>query len=101
MPTITKFTTPTIGFNLPFNISYLSKAYVTLVQKPVVIEKTIDDCVLDGTTISVNLTQEETGRLESGWMVKVQLRCLTNDGKAYASQEFRMEVVGTLKEGVI
>ena len=96
-----RYTTPTITFSLPFEASYLTAAYITINQQTRLFEKTLDDCTISGDTLSVALTQEETGNMKAGMPVKVQLRCIGNDGKAYASKQFKLEIEDVLREGVI
>lgn len=96
-----RYTTPTITFNLPFEASYLTAAYITIVQKDILIDKTLSDCVASDQTLSVTLSQEETGKLKADHPTKIQIRCVGDDGKAYASQQFKLEVKDVLKEGVI
>lgn len=96
-----RYTTPTLTFNLPFEASYLSDAYVTIVQSNKTIEKVYSDCTLQDKTLSVTLTQEETGSLVPERDAKVQLRCKGTDGKAYASQEFQIRIDDVLKSGAI
>lgn len=96
-----RYTTPTLTFNLPFEVSYLSDAYVTIVQSNKIIEKSYSDCTVQDKTLSVTLTQEETGSLVAERDAKVQLRCKGTDGKAYASQEFQIKIDDVLKSGAI
>lgn len=95
-------TTPTLRFTLPFDTSELAAAWVTLAQSgKVVIDKPMADCVLDGYTLSVTLTQQETIRLTAENRTDIQLRVRTTDGAALASAIFREETDRILKDGVI
>ncbi len=96
-----RYTTPTITFDLPFEASYLTGAYITIVQQDVSLEKTLEDCTASEKTLSVTLTQEETGTLKAHRTATIQLRCLGSDGKAYASQQFELGIEDVLKKGVI
>ena len=96
-----RYTTPTITFSLPFEASYLTAAYISLLQGSTAVDKTLADCETSEKTLSITLSQEETAGFAAGTPVKVQLRCVGNDGKAYASRQFRLDVDDVLKEGVL
>lgn len=94
-------TTPTLTFNLPFETSVVKSAYITIRSKEVEVEKETKDCILNGTTITTKLTQEDTLKLPESKLAKVQLRILTNDGEALATSVYEIRVGELLKEGVI
>lgn len=94
-------TTPTFIFNLPFDVSNIKSAYITIKSRGTEVEKAVTDCSLNGTTITVKLTQEETLALPESQIAGVQLRVLTNDNEALASDVFPIKVEEILKEGVI
>ena len=95
-------TTPTLKFTLPFDTSTLDAVWVTIAQGgKVIINKEKSDCDLKGTDISVTLTQEETLALTAGNKTEIQLRVLTTDGLALASEIFRENTDYILKDGVI
>jgi hypothetical protein len=94
-------TTPTFTFNLPFEVSNVKAAYITIRSKRVEIEKNLASCVLNGTTITTTLTQEETLRLPRSKQAEIQLRVLTKDNSALATSIFTVQVEDILKEGVI
>ena len=97
-----RYTTPTITFDLPFEASYLTAAYITMQQGSIVVNKTLNDCKTSDGTLSVTLSQEETASFVANTSpVKAQLRCIGNDGKAYASRQFKLNVEDVLKEGVL
>ncbi len=96
-----RYTTPTLVFKLPFEASELIEAYITLEQKNVTIEKGLSDCTQNENTLSLVLSQEETGQLEAQRGTAVQLRCKDNSGKAYASKIFNLKIDDVLKEGKI
>ena len=97
-----RYTTPTITFSLPFEASYLTAACISLLQGgSTAVDKTLADCETSEKTLSITLSQEETAGFAAGTPVKVQLRCVGNDGKAYASRQFRLNVDDVLKEGVL
>ena len=95
-------TTPTPKFTLPFDTSTLEAVWVTIAQGgKVIINKEKSDCDLKGTDISVTLTQAETLALTAGNKTEIQLRVLTTDGLALASEIFRENTDYILKDGVI
>lgn len=94
-------TTPTFTFNLPFDVSLVKTAYITLRSMGVEVEKGTKDCVLSGNTIATTLTQEETLTLPKNRQAQIQLRVLTTDNKALATEIYTVQVADILKEGVI
>ena len=98
-------TTPTLHFNLPFQASLIKSAEITLQYtdsyKNVLIVKTLNDCELGETSISTRLTQEETLQLPAPATAKVQLRILTNDDVALATEPLKVSVKKLLKKDVI
>jgi hypothetical protein len=79
-------TTPTHIFNIPFDTSLVDEVKVTYAQDDVVVlEKHTVDCTLEGATISVTLTQEDTFLFNCKKAVEVQIRVLTINGEAFAS----------------
>lgn len=95
-------TTPTLEFELPFETSLLAEAWLTFMQNGnIVVDKTLDDCVCDGKTLVLRLTQEETLVLTCGCLTEIQLRVKTVEGDALASDIIRDYMDRILKEGVI
>lgn len=98
-------TTPTLHFNLPFQASLIKSAEITLQYtdsfKNVLIVKTLADCELGETSISTKLTQEETLQLPAPATARVQLRILTNDDVALATEYYKISVKKLLKKDVI
>ena len=93
-------TTPTHTFTLPFDVSMVEKARVLYSQNDELkLSKT--DCVLDGNTVTVRLTQEDTFKLECGKFVDIQLRVLTPDGDALNSDIIRVSVERCLENEVL
>ena len=83
---MTRGTTPTHEFRLPFNVSQVKEAMVIYAQNDIeVFRKETDDCSMEGETISVTLTQEETLMFNHKQNVQVQLRILTTENVALAS----------------
>ena len=101
-------TTPTLEFNLPFLASLIKSAQIMISyidnHKEVIIEKKLEDCVLGETTISTELTQEETLAFPAPITAEVQLRVVVNqDGKdtALATDIYTVKVKKLLKDGVL
>ena len=100
-----KGTTPTLQYNLPFASSLIKSAEIVVeyvdANKQVHIVKTLADCVLGEYSISTVLTQEETLQLPAPSTVNVQLRVLTTDDIALATETAKVSVKRLLKEDVI
>lgn len=73
------------------------------IKTTVVIEKSIDECTLKHNMLSVRLPQEETLKLiaQRNLRAEIQLRVLTRDGEALASNIETVDVGRILKDGVI
>lgn len=100
---MTRGTTPTYRFALPFAADTLSRWCISFSQRGV--EKICVDSgqgTVDGDGLSVTLTQEQTLALEAGVDAQVQLRAvLASTGEAIASEILTMAVQPVLHEGVI
>ena len=98
-------TTPTLLFNLPFSASIIKSAEITIKYiddfKKVLITKYLEDCELGETSIGARLTQEETLQFPAPAMVQVQLRILTTDGTALATDIYKVSVKKLLADEVI
>ena len=96
-------TTPTLTFNLPFAVSELQSAYITIESKDeeVTLEKALADCTKADKSLAIKLTQEETLAFESRKQVRIQLRVLTKSGEALASPIYTAPMHEILKDGVI
>lgn len=95
-------TTPTLEFTLPFEVSNLSTAYITLAQNGrIVVEKCMDECKCGKDILSVQLTQEETLKLDCNYKVDIQIRAKTVMDEALASNIITVSARKILKDGVI
>ena len=95
-------TTPTHTFQIPFNTNLVKEIRISYAQKDVVVvEKSTEDCKLDGMNITVKLTQEETLRFSENVMAALQLRVLLNDGNVLATPVMRLDVGELLQDEVI
>ena len=100
-----KGTTPTLHYNLPFDTDVVKSVEIVVeyvdANKRVQIVKTKEDCVLGENSISTVLSQEETLQLPAPSTVDIQLRILTVDETALATEVQRVSVKRLLKESVI
>lgn len=79
-------TTPKHTFTLPFDTNIVDKVRVVYAQRDdVKIVKTEADAEMEGNALSVKLTQEDTLQLNSSLKTYVQVRVVTHDGNAFAS----------------
>ena len=93
-------TTP--SFNFAINVDLTdATVYVTFTQKATVIEKTGDDLTVSPYNIEVQLTQEDTLSFVAGKPVRAQIRYITEDGYADASDIYELDVEDVLKDGEI
>lgn len=95
-------TTPTITFTLPFDTNTLDAVWITFSQNDEEVF-TLDNSefLLNGNTITVNLTQKHTLQLTSRGKVEIQIRCKTIHGQAIASKPITTWVERILKDGEI
>lgn len=99
-------TTPVLEFELPFDTELISEAYVTISQnRKAVLEKNFAECIHSGKLLKVNLSQEDTLKLESccspSPRAEIQIRVRTKAGEALASDIITVHVGRILKDGVI
>ena len=95
-------TTPTHTFNIPFDVENVEEVKVIYMQgdKQVMCKGTAE-CNMSGNTISVKLTQEETFLFDSEKHCKIQIRVLTKDGTALASNIYTVNVRECLDDEVL
>lgn len=99
---MTRGTTPDIICTLSgVDFSEIKSIYATIRQGSVVVEKTIDDVVINYPHIHIFLTQEETLKFAGNKTASIQIRGLSNDGTAWATGIKSTTVKPILKEGVI
>lgn len=95
-------TTSTLQFTFPFELNNVAELWVTLKQdNNIVLDKTLVDCELDGSVLTLRLTQQDTLKLNAFMPVAIQVRIRTNDGNAVASNIITTSVGQILKDGVI
>lgn len=96
-----RFTTPTHTFTLPFDASIVDKFLLTYVQDEItILEKTEKEVKVEGNVWSVELTQTETQKFKPGTAC-CQIRVLTTNGKALASDPFHFSVRKVYNEVVL
>lgn len=97
-------TTPTIVFNVNFDIDFslVKQVWATFKSQTVEITKDLEQVELDNDnkTVSVKLSQTETLQF-SNQHVETQLRFLLDDGTAYATNIVKLPMNAVLKGGVI
>lgn len=95
-------TTPKHTFTLPFDTSAVAKARVIYAQGDVVkVVKKEADCELSGNTISVKLTQADTLRLNHKLKTDIQVRVVTHDKDAFASDIITVSTKQCLSDEVL
>jgi hypothetical protein len=75
-------TTPVLEFELPFDTELIAEAYVTISQnQKAVFEKNFAECIHSGKLLKVNLSQEDTLKLESccNSHAEIQVQSLTDE----------------------
>lgn len=95
-------TTPTHVFTLPFDTEILQNVRVIYswggAEK---ITKEAFECQLDGNTITVKLTQEDTLKFPEGKLIDIQIRALNKSGDVIASDIMSVHVCRCLDDEVI
>ena len=95
-------TTPTHTFTLPFPVDTVANALIVYVQGDrEVLRKTVSQCHMDGSTLSVTLTQEETLKFSCDKRAQIQVRVLTHNGDALASNILAVDVAKCLSQEVL
>lgn len=124
---ITRGTTPYHSFVLPLKTEDISQVYITYLQNnEVILDKSISDVEMadieneyenasmnepledfePSCELTIHLTQEDTLKFHfypaaEKNVAVVQIRVLTTEGEAYASEPIHERIFGVLKEGVI
>ena len=92
--------TPTHTFNLKLDADLIHKVRVLYAQNDVcVLKKEDSDCIKNGQTIVVKLTQEDTLLFKEG-KVEIQLRVLTSTGESIPSKIHTVAVSKLLEDEV-
>ena len=86
-------TTPTVTFNLPFNVNTIQNVEVYFAQNDErLFTKGYNDCVLSGTTLSVTLKQRDTLLLDEEEKLQIQIRFRFVDGSVDATDIIKDKV---------
>lgn len=94
-------TTPTIVITVTgCDMGLFDRVYIAIQQNGNTIVKKMEDVRIEGNTVTLTLTQEETLSLQTG-DVQIQMRARTGDGTAVASEIRTVPVDRILQEGVI
>lgn len=93
-------TTPTLKFNLPFEVDGITDGYITIAQRGAQnLDLPVSRCVRDGKTLTVTLTQAETLSLKTS-RAEIQLRLKFGE-RVIASKIISADVGKILKDGSI
>lgn len=101
-----RVTTPTHTFALPIQTSECAEIQIQYKQGSVSILKHYQDGTLpsgmslDGNKVYVRLTQQETKQFEPK-QASVQVRVLTTENNALASQKFKININNVLNEDIL
>ena len=125
---ITRGTTPYHSFVLPLTTEEISEVYITYLQNgEVILDKSIGDDIeiiniqdefenasmnepledfIPSCELTIHLTQEDTLKFHfypaaEKNIAVIQIRVLTTEGEAYASEPIHERIFGVLKDGVI
>ena len=102
MSDIYRGTTHSFEFDMETDLSEVSVMWVTLAQNGIErVTKETEDIEIEGQTVKVNLSQEDTLALKPNRTAKIQIRILLNDGSAEITETIEREVHDCLKDGVI
>ena len=95
-------TTPTLTFTLPFDCSTLTKANIAFAQNGhVVLEKDLTECTVDGNTLTLTLSENDTLQLNSNHkVVEIQIRAAVGETRL-ASNIVQTTVNRILKDGCL
>lgn len=99
MMVVTRGTTPTIRFKLPFETDVIQNCEVYLSQPNLLIVKRKNDCILQGNIIQVPLTEDETLQMSNKHPLEMQIRFEYTNGSLGATRIKQGDVGRILKEG--
>ena len=97
-----RLTTPLHKFTLPFETEIIKELIISYGQNHAeVLSKRVAECMLEGETVSVRLTQEETKLFIPDVPVDIQIRILTKHGEALASAKYKVRCEDVLNDEVL
>ena len=95
-------TTPTHTFMIPLHTASIADLRISYAQSDQeILVKKIEDCFLEGNTIKVTLTQEDTFLFDCKKTVAIQVRVKTLDGTALSSEIITVKVGKCLNNEVL
>jgi len=95
-------TTPKHTFTFPFDVSKIANVKITYSQAGrIILEKYLKDCNVEGQTLTLTLTQEDTFLFMENKSVEIQARVVTLGGEVLASDVVRVLVERCLDEEVL
>lgn len=95
-------TTPTVTFNLPFNVNTIQNLEVYFSQNDeLLVTKGYNDCVLSGNTLSVTLKQRDTLQFNDEEKLQMQIRFRFTDDSVDATKVIKGKVEELLSDNVI
>ena len=97
-------TTPQIKINSNIHIDNIKRLWITFESQKVELTKELSDCDIIENQIHCTLSQEDTFLLNpdnKDIKIKLQVRILTDDDKAFASNITELQLKKILKEGII
>lgn len=97
-----QWTTPTNTFDVDIDLTECEVIFLTYQQAGVTLfEKTKEDMTITEDTVTVKLTQAETGLFNPKLDVEMQFRVKYPDGSAFACNKMCADVQEVLKQGEI
>jgi hypothetical protein len=96
-------TTPTHTFTTPLDVEIISDLRLSYAQEGVeIFNKKKSEVTLDGKTISVRLTQEETLKFDTAkGVAQIQLKVLTEGGDVFSSDVMNVNVWDSINNEVL
>ncbi len=95
-------TTPTITFNLPFDVSTIQNCEVYFGQNDeLLVTKGYNDCVLDDQTLQVTLKQSDTLQFDPSEKLQIQIRFRYTDGSVDATEIIKGKIGDLLSDSII
>lgn len=95
-------TTPTHTFNITLDTTNIAELLITYAQfGKVVLRKEKADCTIDGNSVAVKLTQEDTFLFDDTGAVEIQIRCKDNNQTVFASDIIRVDCKRCLTNEVL
>lgn len=95
-------TTPTVTFNLPFDVSTIKNCEVYFGQNDeLLVTKGYNDCVMEDQTLQVTLKQKDTLQFDPAEKLQIQVRFRFNDDSVDATEIIKGKISDLLSDAVI